>query len=151
MGAASTILLKNVNNTLPLNKPRSIVLIGSDAGAGLIGPNQFADQGGNNGILAMGWGSGTANFTYLITVSVVCSVPFPTTCSLISACSLWKQSSGALVRTGLLCRGSLKTLTSLAQVLLLDTNLPLLYLSTLILVKTTLLLMGMKEIGVFSF
>jgi beta-glucosidase-like glycosyl hydrolase len=44
MGAASTVLLKNVNNTLPLKKPRSIVLIGSDAGSGTIGPNQFGDQ-----------------------------------------------------------------------------------------------------------
>lgn len=67
MGAASTVLLKNTNNTLPLNKPRSIVLIGSDAGGGISGPNQFADQGGNDGVLAMGWGSGTANFTYLVT------------------------------------------------------------------------------------
>jgi beta-glucosidase len=45
MGAASTVLLKNKNHTLPLKKPRSLVLIGSDAGPGKIGgPNQFADQ-----------------------------------------------------------------------------------------------------------
>jgi beta-glucosidase-like glycosyl hydrolase len=44
MGAASTVLLKNVNHALPLDKPRSIVLVGSDAGSGLIGPNEFADQ-----------------------------------------------------------------------------------------------------------
>ncbi|KAG6908117.1 hypothetical protein DXG01_006086 [Tephrocybe rancida] len=67
IGAASTVLLKNVDNALPLDKPRSIVLIGSDAGPGKIGPNQFGDQGGQDGVLAMGWGSGTANFTYLIT------------------------------------------------------------------------------------
>ncbi|KAG5645639.1 hypothetical protein DXG03_005630 [Asterophora parasitica] len=73
IGAASTVLLKNVNNTLPLKKPRSIVLIGSDAGPGKIGPNQFADQGGNDGVLAMGWGSGTTNFTYLISVGVLTS------------------------------------------------------------------------------
>ncbi|KAF9007054.1 glycoside hydrolase family 3 protein [Cyathus striatus] len=69
MGAASTVLLKN-KGVLPLtgkNTPRSLVLIGSDAGPGRAGPNQFADQGGSDGILAMGWGSGTANFTYLIT------------------------------------------------------------------------------------
>ncbi|GLB44238.1 putative glycoside hydrolase family 3 protein [Lyophyllum shimeji] len=66
IGAASTVLLKNINNALPLKKPRSIVLIGSDAGPGKIGPNQFGDQGGNDGVLAMGWGSGTANFTYLV-------------------------------------------------------------------------------------
>ncbi|KAG5650462.1 hypothetical protein H0H81_012173 [Sphagnurus paluster] len=67
IGAASTVLLKNVNNALPLKKPRSIVLIGSDAGPGRIGPNQFSDQGGNDGVLAMGWGSGTTNLTYLVT------------------------------------------------------------------------------------
>ncbi|KAJ7906290.1 glycoside hydrolase family 3 protein [Mycena leptocephala] len=43
-----------------------IVLVGSDAGPGTVGPNGFADQGGVDGILAMGWGSGTANFTYLV-------------------------------------------------------------------------------------
>jgi beta-glucosidase len=84
IGAASTVLLKNSRGALPLNKPRSLVLIGSDAGPGRAGPNQFADQGGSDGILAMGWGSGyiyyilshcllmclyrTANLTYLITV-----------------------------------------------------------------------------------
>lgn len=31
-----------------------------------MGPNGFADRGGDDGILAMGWGSGTANFPYLI-------------------------------------------------------------------------------------
>ncbi|RDB23963.1 putative beta-glucosidase L [Hypsizygus marmoreus] len=66
IGAASTVLLKNVRGALPLKKPRSIVLIGSDAGPGKIGPNQFGDQGGNDGILAIGWGSGTTNFTYLV-------------------------------------------------------------------------------------
>ena len=78
IGAASVVLLKNLNNTLPLNKPRSLVLVGSDAGPGKIGPNQFADQGGNDGVLAMGWGSGTSNFTYLITVSLfhVCDTMF---------------------------------------------------------------------------
>ncbi|KAH8822732.1 glycoside hydrolase family 3 protein [Flagelloscypha sp. PMI_526] len=67
IGAASTVLLKNVDKALPLKKPRTMVLIGSDASPGKVsGPNQFADLGGNDGVLAMGWGSGTANFTYLI-------------------------------------------------------------------------------------
>ncbi|ESK86004.1 glycoside hydrolase family 3 protein [Moniliophthora roreri MCA 2997] len=66
IGAASVILLKNVDNALPLKKPRSLFLAGSDAGPGRIGPNEFRDQNGNDGILGMGWGSGTANFTYLI-------------------------------------------------------------------------------------
>ena len=81
---SSTVLLKNVNGALPLKKPKSLALIGSDAGPGLAGPNQFSDQvcyldrfrlgiadyrkGGDQGILAMGWGSGTARFPYLISV-----------------------------------------------------------------------------------
>jgi beta-glucosidase len=76
MGAASTVLLKNKNCALPLGKhdgkaaERSLVLIGSDAGPGRMGPNEFSDQGGViTGTLAMGWGSGTANFTYLVNVS----------------------------------------------------------------------------------
>ena len=59
VAAASTVLLKNVNGTLPLKKPRTILLVGSDAGpAHIAGPNEFSDQGGVDGILAMGWGSG---------------------------------------------------------------------------------------------
>ncbi len=55
---SSIVLLKNVNGALPLKKPRKIVLIGSDAGPGRIaGPNE-SDQGGVDGILAIGWGSG---------------------------------------------------------------------------------------------
>ncbi|TFK67251.1 glycoside hydrolase family 3 protein [Pluteus cervinus] len=66
MGAASTVLLKNTNNALPLKSSlRSLVIIGSDGGPGRTGPNAFVDQGGDVGVLAMGWGSGTANFTYL--------------------------------------------------------------------------------------
>ncbi|KAL0952833.1 hypothetical protein HGRIS_007058 [Hohenbuehelia grisea] len=66
IGAASIVLLKNERGGLPLKKPRSLLLAGSDAGPGQIGPNEFRDQHGNDGVLAMGWGSGTANFTYLI-------------------------------------------------------------------------------------
>ncbi|TDL23295.1 glycoside hydrolase family 3 protein [Rickenella mellea] len=66
IGSASTVLLKNVNGALPLNKPRSIVLIGSDAAPQPGGPGQFSDFGGDAGVLAIGWGSGTANFPYLI-------------------------------------------------------------------------------------
>ncbi|KAG6882216.1 hypothetical protein C0992_012460, partial [Termitomyces sp. T32_za158] len=67
IGAASTVLLKNKNGALPLKRPRSIFLAGSDSGpAREAGPNAFRDQTGNDGILAMGGGSGTANLTYLI-------------------------------------------------------------------------------------
>lgn len=65
IGAASAVLLKNTGG-LPLNKPRSVAIIGSDARPSVGGPNTFADQGGIDGTLAMGWGSGTANFSYLI-------------------------------------------------------------------------------------
>ena len=59
IGAASAVLLKNVDGALPLNKPRKIVLIGSDAGpARVAGPNEFPYATGVDGILAMGWGSG---------------------------------------------------------------------------------------------
>ncbi|KAF8200297.1 glycoside hydrolase family 3 protein [Pholiota molesta] len=68
LGSASAVLLKNERGVLPLGKKdRSIVLIGSGAGPGKAGPNEFSDQGGSDGVLAMGWGSGTANFTYLVT------------------------------------------------------------------------------------
>jgi len=67
IGAASIVLLKNVNDALPLQKPRRLVLIGSDAGpAHIAGPNGFLDHGGVDGVLATGWGSGTAWFTYKI-------------------------------------------------------------------------------------
>lgn len=66
IGAASTVLLKNVNNTLPLHRPRSIMLVGSDMGPSMFGPNGFDDRGGLLGTLAMGWGSGTAEFPYLV-------------------------------------------------------------------------------------
>jgi beta-glucosidase-like glycosyl hydrolase len=57
--AASIVLLKNVNSTLPLVKPLRMVVIGSDAAPALTaGPNGFFDQAGVDGILAMGWGSG---------------------------------------------------------------------------------------------
>jgi hypothetical protein len=66
VGAASTILLKNENGTLPLRKPRTLAMIGSDAGPPARGPNGFSDRGGVDGTLAMGWGSGTTQFPYLI-------------------------------------------------------------------------------------
>ena len=66
IGAASIVLLKNDNNTLPLCKPRTIALIGEDMGPSYHGPNGCDDRGCLMGTLAMGWGSGTANFPYLI-------------------------------------------------------------------------------------
>jgi beta-glucosidase len=59
--AASTVLLKNEGRALPLRKPRSLAIIGNDAGPGRAGPNQFLYQAGSDGTLAMGWGSGCAS------------------------------------------------------------------------------------------
>ncbi|QSZ35750.1 hypothetical protein DSL72_006872 [Monilinia vaccinii-corymbosi] len=66
IGAKSTVLLKNKNCALPLRSPKSIAIIGEDAHDNPAGPNSCPDRGCNSGTLAMGWGSGTANFPYLI-------------------------------------------------------------------------------------
>ena len=50
MGAAGTVLLKNVNGTLPLIKPRSLVLVGSDGGPAKKGPNGYPDRTGLDGL-----------------------------------------------------------------------------------------------------
>lgn len=54
IGAASTVLLKNNNNILPLKAPRSIGIIGSHAGTNSRGFNGYEDRAGNDGVLAMG-------------------------------------------------------------------------------------------------
>ncbi|THU91448.1 glycoside hydrolase family 3 protein [Dendrothele bispora CBS 962.96] len=67
MGTKGIVLLKNENSTLPLtNTERTILIAGLDAAPQSEGPNQYTDRGGNDGILAMGWGSGTTDFPYLI-------------------------------------------------------------------------------------
>ncbi|KAL0575133.1 hypothetical protein V5O48_006837 [Marasmius crinis-equi] len=66
IGRASTVLLKNLRKSLPLQKPKTIGVIGNGAGPSSKGPNGYGDRGGDDGVLAMGWGSGTANFPYLI-------------------------------------------------------------------------------------
>ncbi|RDW78055.1 beta-glucosidase-3 [Coleophoma crateriformis] len=66
MGAKSTVLLKNIKKALPLTKPKSLAVIGEDAHDNPGGPNACGDRGCDIGTLAMGWGSGTANFPYLI-------------------------------------------------------------------------------------
>ena len=66
IAAASIVLLKNTGGALPLKKPRSIAVIGSDAAPPIRGPNHFNDRDGTYGILAVGWGSGTTNFAYLV-------------------------------------------------------------------------------------
>ena len=66
IAAKGTVLLKN-NGALPLKKPRFVAVIGEDAGPNINGPNSCGDRGCDNGTLGMAWGSGTANFPYLIT------------------------------------------------------------------------------------
>lgn len=67
IGQASTVLLKN-NGALPLSgNEKWTAIIGEDAGSNAYGPNGCADRGCDNGTLAMGWGSGTADFPYLVT------------------------------------------------------------------------------------
>ncbi|KAI0404102.1 glycosyl hydrolase family 3 N terminal domain-containing protein [Xylaria palmicola] len=66
MGAKSVVLLKNERNALPLKKPASIAIIGEDAQDNPNGPNACVDRICNVGTLAMGWGSATAEFPYLI-------------------------------------------------------------------------------------
>lgn len=68
MGAASTVLLKNTNNALPLTgREKLTAVFGNDATGNAYGPNGCDNRGCDSGTLAMGWGSGTANFPYLVT------------------------------------------------------------------------------------
>ncbi|OTB07246.1 glycoside hydrolase family 3 protein [Hypoxylon sp. CI-4A] len=66
IGAKSTVLLKN-EGALPLKKPKFLAVIGEDAGPNPLGPNGCSDRGCDQGTLALGWGSGSADFPYLIT------------------------------------------------------------------------------------
>lgn len=64
--AKSTVLLKN-SGVLPLKGTEKFTAIfGEDADTNLQGPNGCSDRGCDNGTLAIGWGSGTGNFPYLV-------------------------------------------------------------------------------------
>ena len=68
LGAASTVLLKNTNGTLPLTGTEKMTAVfGRDAGDNPWGPNGCSDRGCDNGTLGMAWGSGSANFPFLVT------------------------------------------------------------------------------------
>lgn len=67
IGSNSMVLLKN-DGALPLtHQERMVGIIGEDAGSNPLGANGCSDRGCDEGTLAMGWGSGSSNFPYLIT------------------------------------------------------------------------------------
>ncbi|KAJ5692142.1 beta-glucosidase A [Penicillium macrosclerotiorum] len=65
--AKGTVLLKNNFNALPLKDPKFVAVVGEDAGPNRKGPNGCGDRGCDEGTLAMGWGSGSTQFPYLVT------------------------------------------------------------------------------------
>ncbi|KAI8805701.1 glycoside hydrolase superfamily [Cladochytrium replicatum] len=66
IGVESTVLLKNVRGALPFRESlKSLAIIGEDSSYGK-GPNEFADRAGVSGTVAIGWGSGTAEFPYIV-------------------------------------------------------------------------------------
>ncbi|KAK5787721.1 hypothetical protein VI817_010218 [Penicillium citrinum] len=64
-GSASTVLLKNKGNVLPLKKPRNIVIAGNDAGPLTQGPDLMGDF--EYGHLAGSASSGSCRFSFLST------------------------------------------------------------------------------------
>lgn len=54
-------MLKNDHNTLPLSPNTSIKVFGTDAETNPNGANSCSDRGCDEGVLGMGWGSGTGN------------------------------------------------------------------------------------------
>jgi hypothetical protein len=66
VAAEAIALLKNDRNTLPLKKPMKIGVYGEDAALPPGGANVCADRGCNQGTLAVGWGSGSTDFEYLV-------------------------------------------------------------------------------------
>ncbi|KAL1592675.1 hypothetical protein SLS60_011091 [Paraconiothyrium brasiliense] len=72
LGAAGTVLLKNVNHTLPLKEPKNIGVFGNDAADFTHGQYSLSISSGlasgdyDIGTLAAGGGSGTGRFTYVI-------------------------------------------------------------------------------------
>jgi len=73
VAAEGTVLLKNDDEVLPLSKKMTskdgarmrVMVVGEDAGPGK-GPNACDDRACNQGTLAVGWGSGATEFTYLV-------------------------------------------------------------------------------------
>jgi beta-glucosidase len=71
IAAESLVLLKNKNNALPLNRPRTLSIFGAHAGAITAGPNNELSVVGSDDVYyghAAGLGgSGEQSYTYLIT------------------------------------------------------------------------------------
>merc|ERR1711963_457625 len=65
--AKSTVMLKNSGVLTLTGNEKWTAVFGNDAAENEYGPNGCADRGCDNGTLAMGWGSGTADFPYLVT------------------------------------------------------------------------------------
>lgn len=61
----SVTLLKNDNSTLPLRGNATLRVFGTDAQNNPRGPNACASRTCDEGILGMGWGSGTSNYPFL--------------------------------------------------------------------------------------
>eukprot|EP01113_Clastostelium_recurvatum_P003008 TRINITY_DN112_c0_g1_i4.p1 TRINITY_DN112_c0_g1~~TRINITY_DN112_c0_g1_i4.p1 ORF type:complete len:1137 (+),score=186.62 TRINITY_DN112_c0_g1_i4:2715-6125(+) len=81
MAADSAVLLKNVNNILPLKLTQRLAVIGRDAGpppAGLAA-QQRANPAHNvaDSTLIMGWGSGTVRITYQVEPLVAITAKWP--------------------------------------------------------------------------
>lgn len=67
VGAKSNVLLKNTGGLPLTGKERQVGIFGSDAGSNPWGANGCPNRNCNNGTLAMGYGSGTSEFPYLVT------------------------------------------------------------------------------------
>ena len=71
IGAASSVLLKNARNTLPLGKSNiKLAVLGSDAGPGDSTSNdevRCKNHACSDGTIALGWGSGAPDFPYIVT------------------------------------------------------------------------------------
>ncbi|KAI9729159.1 MAG: hypothetical protein M1834_007066 [Cirrosporium novae-zelandiae] len=59
-------LLKNEDGILPLKNSTPLQIFGADAANDPDGINSCDERACNDGILGMGWGSGTANYPYLV-------------------------------------------------------------------------------------
>lgn len=73
LGIAGTVLLKNTNGTLPLKTPKNIGVFGNDAAdftkgqySLVISGMKILDGDYNIGTLAVGGGSGTGRFPYVV-------------------------------------------------------------------------------------